>query len=61
MWDSIVTLIIIALVVLILVAIATQYLLPIAMGALVVAGVCYGLYKLTSNENNYFSLDPIKL
>ena len=52
MWDSIVTVSIIALVVIILVAIATQYLLPISMGALAVAGVCYGLYKLTSNENN---------
>lgn len=52
MWDSIVTLIIIALIVIILVAIATQYLLPIAMGIIAVGGVCYGLYKLTSNENN---------
>ena len=52
MWDSIVTLIIIALVVIILVAIATQDLLPIAMGAVVVAGVCYGLYKLANNGNN---------
>lgn len=52
MWDSIVTLIIIALVVIILVAIVTQYLLPIAMGAVAVAGVCYGLYKLANNGNN---------